>query len=119
MAVVDLFAFAHRRLAIIDLDPRSNQPFLDEELGLTVTYKREIYNYRDLRRTLLRREYRFCTESDSEVVCEAFSCWRIDSVKRLREWLLSQSKIKRRGQRSCVFASQPSAILQRLTNWLT
>ncbi|WP_439397587.1 hypothetical protein ACRQ5Q_10640 [Bradyrhizobium sp. PMVTL-01] len=36
------FAFAHRRLAIIDPDQRSNQPFLDEERGLAVRYNREI-----------------------------------------------------------------------------
>ncbi|WP_027575584.1 asparagine synthase (glutamine-hydrolyzing) [Bradyrhizobium sp. WSM1743] len=82
--VTSSFAFAHRRLAIIDPDPRSNQPFLDEELGLTVTYNGEIYNYRHLRQDLLRRGYRFRTESDTEVLCKAFACWGIDSVERLR-----------------------------------
>ena len=82
--VTPSFAFAHRRLAIIDPDSRSNQPFLDEELGLTVTYNGEIYNYRHLRQELLPRGYRFYTESDTEVLCKAFAHWGIDSVKRLR-----------------------------------
>ncbi|MEZ2146726.1 asparagine synthase (glutamine-hydrolyzing) [Bradyrhizobium sp. DN5] len=128
--VTSSFAFAHRRLAIIDLDPRSNQPFLDEELGLAVTYNGEIYNYRDLRRDLLRRGYRFRTESDTEVLCKAFACWGIDSLKRLRGMFAFAIHDQKTGtaflvrdrlgikplyyarvDNGFVFASQPSAIL--------
>ncbi|WP_347710836.1 asparagine synthase (glutamine-hydrolyzing) [Bradyrhizobium sp. CB1650] len=129
--VTSSFAFAHRRLAIIDPDPRSNQPFLDEEFGLTVTYNGEIYNYRHLRQELLRRGYRFRTESDTEVLCKAFSCWGIDSVERLRGMFAFAIHDQNTGTAflvrdrlgikplyyACaddgfVFASQPSAILQ-------
>ncbi|TFV38446.1 asparagine synthase (glutamine-hydrolyzing) [Bradyrhizobium niftali] len=129
--VTSSFAFAHRRLAIIDPDPRSNQPFLDAEFGLALTYNGEIYNYRDLRRDLLRRGYRFRTESDTEVLCKAFACWGIDSVKRLRgmfAFAIYDQKTAtaflvrdRLGVKplyyaftdnGLVFASQPSAILQ-------
>ncbi|MBB4264032.1 asparagine synthase (glutamine-hydrolyzing) [Bradyrhizobium sp. CIR3A] len=129
--VTSSFAFAHRRLAIIDLDPRSNQPFLDEELGLAVTYNGEIYNYRDLRRDLLRRGYRFRTESDTEVLCKAFACWGIDSLKRLRGMFAFGIHDQKTGtaflvrdrlgikplyyarvDNGFVFASQPSAILR-------
>ncbi|MDI3567398.1 asparagine synthase (glutamine-hydrolyzing) [Bradyrhizobium sp. Arg816] len=129
--VTSSFAFAHRRLAIIDPDPRSNQPFLDEELGLAVTYNGEIYNYRELRQDLLRRGYRFRTESDTEVLCKAFACWGIDSVKRLRGMFAFAIHDRKTGtaflvrdrlgikplyyaraDNGLVFASQPSAILQ-------
>ncbi|UWU82973.1 asparagine synthase (glutamine-hydrolyzing) [Bradyrhizobium yuanmingense] len=129
--VTPSFAFAHRRLAIIDPDPRSNQPFLDEELGLAITYNGEIYNYRDLRRDLLRRGYQFRTESDTEVLCKAFACWGIDSVKRLRGMFAFAIHDQKTGtaflvrdrlgikplyyacaDNGVVFASQPSAILQ-------
>ncbi|UVO35662.1 asparagine synthase (glutamine-hydrolyzing) [Bradyrhizobium arachidis] len=129
--VTSSFAFGHRRLAIIDPDPRSNQPFLDEELGLAVTYNGEIYNYRDLRQELLRRGYQFRTESDTEVLCKAFACWGIDSVKRLRGMFAFAIYDQNTGTAflvrdrlgikplyyACaddgfVFASQPSAILQ-------
>ena len=33
------FGFSHCRLAIIDLDPRSNQPFVDEETGVVISYR--------------------------------------------------------------------------------
>ncbi|MBB4423788.1 asparagine synthase (glutamine-hydrolyzing) [Bradyrhizobium sp. CIR48] len=124
------FGFAHRRLAIIDPDPRSNQPFLDEEFGLAVTYNGEIYNYRELRQDLLRRGYRFRTESDTEVLCKAFACWGIDSVKRLRGMFAFAIYDQKTGtaflvrdrlgikplyyacaDNGVVFASQPSAIL--------
>ncbi len=39
----------HRRLAIIDLSPRSNQPLLDPALGLALVFNGTIYNYRALR----------------------------------------------------------------------
>ncbi|UGX92633.1 asparagine synthase (glutamine-hydrolyzing) [Bradyrhizobium barranii subsp. barranii] len=129
--VTTSFAFAHRRLAIIDPDPRSNQPFLDEEHGLAVTYNGEIYNYRDLRQELLRRGYQFRTETDTEVLCKAFACWGIDSVKRLRGMFAFAIYDQNTGTAflvrdrlgikplyyACadddfVFASQPSAILQ-------
>ncbi|WP_407114531.1 asparagine synthase (glutamine-hydrolyzing) [Bradyrhizobium sp. LMG 9283] len=128
--VTPSFAFAHRRLAIIDLDSRSNQPFFDEELGLAVTYNGEIYNYRDLRRDLLRRGYRFRTGSDTEVLCKAFACWGIDSLKRLRGMFAFAIHDQKTGtaflvrdrlgikplyyarvDNGFVFASQPSAIL--------
>src|SRR5690348_10789132 len=41
----------HRRLAIIDLDPRANQPFTDGR-GRWLVFNGEIYNYRELRREL-------------------------------------------------------------------
>jgi len=64
-------ALAHRRLAIIDLDPRANQPF--EKHGLVMVFNGEIYNYRELRAALARDHgCRFHTGSDTEVLLEAF-----------------------------------------------
>src|SRR5579864_8821946 len=42
---------AHRRLAILDLDPRANQPFTDH-LGRRLVFNGEIYNFRELRAEL-------------------------------------------------------------------
>ena len=54
-----------RRLAIVDLDARSNQPFsLDNEKAV-ITFNGEVYNYRDLREKL---HYSFSTQSDTEVL---------------------------------------------------
>ena len=56
----------HSRLAIIDLDPRSNQPF-EYDHGV-LCYNGEIYNYTELRRELEDAGERFQTESDTEVL---------------------------------------------------
>ncbi|MBI4984780.1 MAG: N-acetylglutaminylglutamine amidotransferase [Rhodocyclales bacterium] len=45
-------AFAHRRLAIIDLSARSHQPMLDAALGLALVFNGTIYNYPELRSVL-------------------------------------------------------------------
>ncbi|MGW0206741.1 asparagine synthase (glutamine-hydrolyzing) [Streptomyces sp. NPDC003233] len=58
-----------RRLAIVDLDPRSDQPFGSPERGVLV-YNGEIYNAPHLREVLRKRHVRFTTAGDTEVLYE-------------------------------------------------
>ncbi|MFJ9902539.1 asparagine synthetase B family protein [Streptomyces sp. NPDC101152] len=58
-----------RRLAVVDLDPRSDQPFGSPERGVMV-YNGEIYNAPQLRAVLRRRQVTFATEGDTEVLYE-------------------------------------------------
>jgi asparagine synthase (glutamine-hydrolysing) len=69
-------ALAHRRLAIIDPDPRGNQPF-DDARGRQLVYNGEIYNFRVLRAELskLRPNYAWRTECDTEVLLVAYDVW--------------------------------------------
>jgi asparagine synthase (glutamine-hydrolysing) len=71
-----------RRLSIIDLSSAADQPFCKD--GLTLVYNGELYNYRELRADLAARGVRFRTESDTEVVLEAWRCWGPDALKRFR-----------------------------------
>jgi asparagine synthase (glutamine-hydrolysing) len=73
-------AFAHRRLAIIDL-VTGEQPMTDGS-GNWVTYNGEIYNYRELRQLLGAAEFR--TTSDTETILRGYRAWGADSVERLR-----------------------------------
>jgi asparagine synthase (glutamine-hydrolysing) len=59
---------AHTRLSLLDLDPRSNQPFWDAEGRHCITYNGEIYNFREIRDDLARRGAAFRTTSDTEVL---------------------------------------------------
>jgi len=68
-------AFGHRRLSIIDLSERSNQPLIDSELGLVLVFNGTIYNYRDLRTELAGKGYRFFSDGDSEVILKAYAAW--------------------------------------------
>jgi asparagine synthase (glutamine-hydrolysing) len=72
---------AFRRLAIIDLHERSNQPL---HLGpLHLVFNGEIYNYRELREELRRLGHRFATEGDGEVLLHAWQAWGEASLGRL------------------------------------
>jgi asparagine synthase (glutamine-hydrolysing) len=62
-------ALLHSRLSIIDLDERANQPF--HLARKTVVFNGELYNYVELRRSLVAEGSRFRTESDTEVLAEA------------------------------------------------
>jgi asparagine synthase (glutamine-hydrolysing) len=63
-------ALAHRRLAILDPDPRSNQPFTDGRRWLV--FNGEIYNFRELRSQLA---WDWKTSGDTEVLLAAYSAW--------------------------------------------
>ena len=72
----------HRRLSIIDLSTAANQPLSKD--GLTIVYNGELYNYRTLRAELIVRGVRFVTESDTEVVLEAWRHWGPGALRRFR-----------------------------------
>ena len=72
----------HRRLSIIDLSAAADQPLRKD--GLTLVYNGELYNYRELRAELQARGVIFATQSDTEVVLEAWRCWGPRSLDRFR-----------------------------------
>lgn len=65
-------ALGHRRLAIIDLDRRSRQPFISNDGRYVITYNGEIYNYQEIKEELLKAGISFRTTSDTEVIIEAY-----------------------------------------------
>ena len=75
--IVDLL---HTRLSIIDLDPRSNQPF---QVGSKwMAYNGELYNYLEVREALAAEGESFHTESDTEVMLAALHRWGWDGLDR-------------------------------------
>jgi len=73
----------HRRLAIIDLDARANQPMVSRDARFAITYNGEIYNHQALRRELQRDGAAFRTESDTETLIEAYRRWGTGCLDRL------------------------------------
>ena len=69
----------HSRLSILDLDKRSNQPFLKE--NLVIIFNGEIYNYIEIRTKLIKLDHKFKTLSDTEVILEAFKRYGESCVK--------------------------------------
>ncbi|MDD3528908.1 MAG: N-acetylglutaminylglutamine amidotransferase [Gallionellaceae bacterium] len=76
-------AFGHRRLAIIDLSPRSAQPMVDRELGLALVFNGTLYNYPALRAELIGRGHHFHSDGDTEVILRAWAEWGEACVERL------------------------------------
>ena len=72
----------HTRLSIIDLSEGANQPF--EKNGLVLVFNGEIYNFRELRSQIEQSGVTFRTNSDTEVVLEAWRLWGPKSLARLR-----------------------------------
>jgi asparagine synthase (glutamine-hydrolysing) len=75
--------FGHNRLSIIDLSPAGNQPMWDAEHRVCTVYNGEIYNYIEVRTDLVGLGHRFETQSDTEVILEAFKQWGADAFTRL------------------------------------
>ena len=83
MFMDDTVNMGFRRLSIIDLEA-GHQPIYNEDKTLVLTFNGEIYNYKDLRRDLIRCGHHFTTDTDSEVLVHGFEEWREDLLPRLR-----------------------------------
>jgi asparagine synthase (glutamine-hydrolysing) len=78
------FAFGHRRLSIIDLSPNGHQPMADVQQRAFITFNGEIYNYRELKKDLVKLGARFHSETDTEVIIQAYLHWGIGAFAMLR-----------------------------------
>ncbi|RAP27581.1 asparagine synthase (glutamine-hydrolyzing) [Candidatus Marinamargulisbacteria bacterium SCGC AG-333-B06] len=65
----------HRRLAIIDLTPAGHQPMQTASKRFVITYNGEVYNYKQIRTELESKGHHFHSNTDSEVVLNAYAEW--------------------------------------------
>jgi asparagine synthase (glutamine-hydrolysing) len=72
----------HRRLSIIDLSAAADQPL--RKGSLVLSYNGELYNFRELRALLQAAGATFMTNSDTEVVLEAWRHWGPAALDRFR-----------------------------------
>lgn len=75
--------FGHRRLSIIDTSAAADQPFYSSDKRFVLTFNGEIYNYKEIRAELETLGCKFKTDSDTEVLIEAFAIWQTDCLKKL------------------------------------
>lgn len=70
---------------------------VDEEAGLAITFNGEIYNYVEIRQTLIKLGYRFRSKSDTEVIIRAYDCWGVDCVQKFNGmWAFAIHDARRR-----------------------
>ena len=72
----------HRRLAIIDLTPGGHQPMISQDHRYVLSYNGEIYNYRELRIELEGDGIWFRSNTDTEVVLNAYAKWGTKAFER-------------------------------------
>lgn len=125
---------AHRRLAVLDPNPRSNQPFeldLPDGRRFVLVFNGEIYNFRNLRAELEQDlpGYAWRTGGDTEVLAAAYAAWGVECLARLEgmfafaiwdrreHWLfLARDRMGQKplylaaSERACAFASEPRAL---------
>lgn len=73
-------ALGHRRLSIIDLSAAGHQPMRHDHLEIVLNG--EIYNYKELRSELTALGRRFISDSDTEVLLQAFHEWGEQAIER-------------------------------------
>ncbi len=71
----------HRRLSIVDLSASGNQPMFSHDKMFVLVFNGEIYNYIELKEQLIQKGATFITETDTEVILEAYRFWGIDCTK--------------------------------------
>jgi len=74
-------SLGHLRLAIVDLDVRSNQPFFYDKYS--IVFNGEIYNFQDIREELEALGHSFETTGDTEVLVKGYAVWGKDILQKI------------------------------------
>ena len=75
--------FGHNRLSIIDLSDKASQPFISKDKNFIITFNGEIYNYKEIKKDLIQKNILFKSNSDTEVIVEAYKYWGLEIFKKI------------------------------------
>ena len=76
-------ALAHKRLAILDLSSKGDQPMTSKDGKWVLVFNGCIYNYLELKQELKALGHDFISNTDTEVIVEGVSEYGTDFMKRL------------------------------------
>ena len=76
--------FGHTRLSVIDLTKNGKQPFLSYDKKISLIFNGEIYNFKDLKKILIQKNYIFASNTDTEVILHSYLEWGINFIDKLR-----------------------------------
>jgi len=79
-----VLALGHTRLSIIDLSSAGRQPMLSTDGRYILVFNGEIYNYEELRSELRTKGCIFNTDTDTEVLLQAWAFWGEICLSRLQ-----------------------------------
>ena len=78
----NILVMGHRRLSIFDLSKNGRQPMISPSRRYVISYNGEIYNFIDLRNELVRKGYKFESQSDTEVLLIGVEEWGLKETLR-------------------------------------
>ncbi|MEZ4701057.1 MAG: asparagine synthase (glutamine-hydrolyzing) [Rhodothermales bacterium] len=81
--VDDRVALGQRRLSILDLSANGHQPMASHDDRYLIVFNGEIFNYRSIRAQLVDRGHVFRSDTDTEVILNAYSEWGRACLERL------------------------------------
>lgn len=73
----------HRRLSIVDLSENGKQPMSNPEGNLWIVFNGEIYNHIELRTELIKKGYRYKSDTDTETLLYLFQEYGRDCLDLL------------------------------------
>lgn len=72
----------NRRLSILDLSHMGHQPYWSEDRQFGVIHNGEIYNFKEIRQELEKYNFRFKSNSDTEVILKSYMQWGVNAVHK-------------------------------------
>jgi asparagine synthase (glutamine-hydrolysing) len=93
-----IVGLGHRRLSIIDLSEKANQPMGNEDDSVIVIFNGEIYNYRQLTEELAAGGHTFRSNSDTEVIVHLYEDLEEQCLNRLEGMFAFVLWDKRKGR---------------------
>lgn len=76
-------AMGFRRLSIIDLKSGS-QPIFNQKKDMVITFNGEIYNFKEIKKELEDKGYKFKTKCDTEVILLGYEEYGVKILEKLR-----------------------------------
>jgi asparagine synthase (glutamine-hydrolysing) len=64
--------FSFRRLAIVDLSPKGNQPMRSLNAPATIVFNGEVYNHQEIRNSLIELGYKYDSQTDTETILNGY-----------------------------------------------
>lgn len=124
-------SLGNRRLSVIDLSYKGHQPMYSKEQELVIVFNGEIWNYKELKKDLVEKSYKFNSSSDTEVVLKGYAEYgdkifeMLDGMFATAIWdakkqrlILARDKIGKKplyyyfDGKNFIFASEIKAILE-------
>ncbi|MDC0226618.1 asparagine synthase (glutamine-hydrolyzing) [Alphaproteobacteria bacterium] len=79
----------HVRLSVLDISDKGRQP-MSTDGRYWIIFNGEIYNYKDLKKELINKKYKFYSETDTEVALNAYIEWGSESFSKFNgDWVIA------------------------------